>query len=142
MKKIVAILDDEPCRLSLMQKALDEELEGYSCVTFDNAPDMIEGLPAILPETVLISLDHDLGPSRQRDGEVFEPGLGRDVADFLEKQTPVCPVIVHTSNGLAAPGMMMVLEIGGWTASRVVPYSVHEWIEDSWITEVLRYLSK
>lgn len=59
---------------------------------------MIAWLTNNLSSVTLISLDHDLGPNRERKGEVFDPGIGREVVDFLVSQKPTCPVIIHTTN--------------------------------------------
>lgn len=85
-------------------------------------------------------MDHDLGPNRQRNGEVFDPGTGRDVVDSLVQKTPICPVIVHTSNGDCAPGMMFALEYACWTKHRVVPYDGHAWIDQVWAKAMKQYL--
>ena len=34
---------------------------------------------------------------------------------------PTCPVIVHSSNSLAVPGMLRVLSESGWPCSAVMP---------------------
>ena len=103
---------------------------------FDNAPDMIEWLSSHLAEVAPICLDHDLGPNRQRTGQVFDPGTGRDVVDFLIQHPPTCPIIVHTSNSYSAPGMMFAFEYAGWSAIRVVPYDDIDWIAQSWAKAV------
>ncbi len=132
----VAILDDEPERIGVMVRYVLACAPECEVLAFDNAPDMIAWLAEHLEETRLICLDHDLGPNRDREGERFDPGTGRDVADYLATREPVCPVLVHTSNSLAAPGMAMVLDDSGWRNLRVVPYDDLEWIRKSWIFEV------
>src|SRR5262249_54281609 len=77
----------------------------------------------------LLCLDHDLGPNRRRDGEVFDPGTGRDVVDYLLTWEPACPVIVHSSNGPAAAGMRQALKEAGWVHARDVPLNVVGWVE-------------
>jgi hypothetical protein len=99
---------------------------------------MISWLTTHLDDVCLLSLDHDLGPNWFRDGAVFDPGIGRDVANFLATRSPQCHVIVHTTNHLAAPGMIGVLEESGWTVSQVVPYGDLEWIGEAWIREARR----
>ena len=89
-----------------------------------------------LARCAIICLDHDLGPSRTRDGAEFDPGTGRDVADFLATYDPVCPVNIHTTNTLASPGMEMSLRDAGWSCSRVIPYGDTAWIAEWWIEEV------
>jgi hypothetical protein len=137
---IVAILDDEPERLAIMEPLLCERFLQFEIRTFDSAPDMIGWLKHGVQKLVLICLDHDLGPNRMRDDDEFDPGTGRDVADYLATQTPTCPVIVHSTNGLAVPGMIRVLEEAGWTCGRIIPDSQLEWIEKWWFAEVLRQL--
>jgi hypothetical protein len=94
-----------------------------------------------LEEAALICLDHDLGPNRQRGDEIFDPGTGRDVANYLASRKPVCPVLIQTTNSLAAPGMVMALEDAGWGYSRVVPYDDLEWVRRWWIVKVLEILN-
>ena len=60
----------------------------------------------------LICLDHDLGANLIVNGDYQDPGTGRDVADYLSGEEACCPVLIHSSNAMAAPGMMMVLEDG------------------------------
>lgn len=140
MASIIALLDDEPDRIRAMLPLLARRYPEYEVVTFENAPDMIVWLREHLGRVCLLCLDHDLGPNQLRDGAVFDPGIGRDVADFLATRPPQCPVILHTTNHLAAPGMRRVLEEAGWTVSHVVPYGDLDWISESWIEEVERVI--
>ncbi len=109
-------------------------------VAFDNAPDMIAWLDANLGDTRLICLDHDLGANRVLNGSLQDPRTGRHVADFLATQKPVCPVIIHSSNVTAAPGMMIVLDDAGWCCSRLSPYNDLEWVRAAWLDEVKKAL--
>jgi hypothetical protein len=140
VRTYIAILEDDDERVAAMRNRLEEYFSGYSPVFFDNAPDMIEWLRDHLPSTVLISLDHDLGPSRTCNGDVFDPGTGQDVVNYLATQKPSCPVIIHTANYLAAPGMELMLNESGWTCCRVVPVDNLEWIGNAWIHEIRWYL--
>jgi CheY-like chemotaxis protein len=140
--RTILILDDEPERIRAMTALLSNGALGCDVVTFDNAPDMIDWLRKHLEDVSLICLDHDLGPNRCRDGNVFDPGTGRDVADYLASRSPVCPVLIHTTNSLAAPGMAMVLDDSGWLHSRVVPYNDLEWVSADWIDVVRKALGK
>jgi hypothetical protein len=139
-KPIIAILDDEPDRLAAMRPLLAERFPQFEVVTFDNAPDMIVWLHAHLSEVAVISLDHDLGPDRRRQGRKFDPGIGRDVADYLSTSRPQCPVILHTTNRDAIPGMVEVLEDTDWNVTSVVPYGDLDWVGEAWIEEVERVM--
>jgi hypothetical protein len=134
------ILDDEPDRIGAMLSCVARLCQEHKAAVFDNAPDMIAWLTDHCRDAALLCLDHDLGPLRIRNGGSFDPGTGRDVADFLSTCAPVCPVIVHTTNYLAAPGMIRVLEESGWTTTQVTPYSDLDWISEVWIHEVCRVL--
>jgi hypothetical protein len=133
---IIAILDDESDRLRAMSRLLARRLPGFVVRFFDNAPDMVLWLKEHLRSCALLSLDHDLGPNRVRDGEEFDPGIGRDVVDFLATCIPACPVVIHSTNSLAAPGMQDVLETAGWAHYKVVPYKHLLWIKETWIEQV------
>jgi hypothetical protein len=137
----IAILDDEPKRIRAMIECVSKGLPGCHVVTFDNAPDMIGWLEKHLEDASLICLDHDLGPNRSRNGQTFDPGTGRDVTDYLALRRPVCPVLIHTTNSLAAPGMAIVLDDSGWVHSRLAPYNDLEWLSADWICKVRRALA-
>jgi hypothetical protein len=132
MRNTIVVLDDDERRQQAMRACLVWDFASYGHRFFDNAPDIIAWLRDHLQEAVLISLDHDLGPNRERDGRVFDPGTGRDVADFLATQPPQCPVILATTNSLARPGMELVLQDAGWTCVNVIPFGDLEWIENVW----------
>jgi FixJ family two-component response regulator len=141
IRKIV-ILEDDSERIREMIRCLSKRSPGVEVVTFDNARDMIEWLKGHLEEAMIICLDHDLGANRFRNGELFDPGTGRDVSDYLATRKPVCPILIHTTNSMAAPGMAMVLDDSGWCHSRVVPYCDLEWISDAWIVDVIKMIGK
>jgi hypothetical protein len=136
----VVILDDTAARVVEMRAVLSRLLPRVEVVAFDNATDLIDWLPAGLGEAVLISLDHDLGPTREREGARFDPGIGRDAADVLAMYHATCPVIVHSSNSLAVPGMLRVLRESGWRCSPVMPSDDLKWIPTDWCEEVRWYL--
>jgi len=137
---MIALLDDEPERIRAMESFLECTYPQIGRITFDNAPDMNAWLREHVATCLLICLDHDLGPNRRRMGEVFDPGIGRDVVDLLAQLPPACPVIVHTTNTYARPGMMSTLTDAGWKASYVSPYEDTRWIREVWAEEVRRTL--
>ncbi len=140
MTQLIAILEDDDRRTQAMRQILKQKLPKRLSHFFDNAPDMIAWLKEGLWAVSLISLDHDLGPNREKNGETFDPGIGRDVVDFLATQRPTCPVIIHTTNAMGGEGMKYVLEQAGWHYERVVPFGDIEWIEELWIRKVLEQI--
>jgi hypothetical protein len=134
---VIAILEDDPARAAAMKSALRRRLPDAEALFFDNAPDMVAWLPGNLPTVCLLSLDHDLGPNRQRDGKVFDPGDGRDVVTLLEGIAPSCRVLIHSSNGPAAEGMFYALQRSGWSAQRVYPFKDLAWVGTDWVKRVL-----
>ena len=106
-------------------------------VTFiDNAPHMIAWLEKNLEGVDLLCLDHDLGPNRLRDGQEFDPGTGRDVADFLAVRPPQCSVVIHSTNTIGADGMQFAMEDAGWSVARVHPIGDLEWIPRFWTPQI------
>ena len=132
MRTVIAVLEDDAERTSAMKTVLGEAVPAADVVFFDNAPDMIEWLAGNLSRVRLLCLDHDLGPNRDRDGERFDPGIGRDVVNFLITEAPACFVIIHSSNSIGANGMLSALEEVGWSAERVVPYGDLTWVTERW----------
>jgi CheY-like chemotaxis protein len=136
----ILVLEDDEERAAAMKRILAERFDRFKHVFFDNAPETIAWLRENLKEATLICLDHDLGPNRQRGNKVFDPGTGRDVVDYLASQTPRCPVIVHTTNSWAAPGMEMVLAEAGWKCARVIPSEDLKWIRTAWFRELSKFI--
>lgn len=148
-KKIIAILEDDSGRVSAMRDRLNELFSDWAYIFFNNAPDMIEWLETHLSECIVISLDHDLGPSWKRDGELFDPGTGRDVVDYLVTKSPQCPLIIHSSNAEAVIGMEMALTEVNWQVERVIPFvslgsliGSAEWIDTDWTETINRLLKR
>ncbi|MCT7985605.1 hypothetical protein NG796_20235 [Laspinema sp. A4] len=146
MHEIIAILEDDPGRIQAMEKRLKESFPDYAAIFFNNAPDIIAWLKRHLHECLLLSLDHDLGPSWERSGQLFDPGIGREVVDYLITQLPQCPVILHTSNGDAEIGMEMALKGANWHCERVIPsHSLEaidswDWIDSDWADTLKRLI--
>lgn len=140
MPSKIAILEDDSRRIQAMLASLDRRYPSYEITVFDGPPEMIAWLKGHLHETVLICLDHDLGANRIISGNLTDPGTGRDVADYLSDEEPCCPLLIHSSNPMAAPGMLMVLEDAGWKCSRLSPYNDLEWVDEAWVPEVESYL--
>jgi hypothetical protein len=145
MAKWVAILEDDASRVAavraVLPQALASVLPAFDAAVFDNVPDMIDWLEAnladtALTDTALICLDHDLGANRVRDGAPFDPGIGRDVADFLAMCPARCPVVVHSSNTPAVPGMLRALRESGWVSSAVMPSDDLRWVREAWREEL------
>jgi hypothetical protein len=132
----VAILEDDVRRQERMLELLPGLLPDLAPILFDNAPEMVAWLPDNLDGVSLICLDHDLGPNRRNGDGVFNPGCGRDVANYLATRMPCCPVVIHTTNYLAAPGMVSELEGAGWRVERVIPFSDLEWIGSAWVKTI------
>lgn len=133
---LLVILDDDEDRIAEMRRLLSAAMPDVVVRHFDNAPDLLAALPALLPDCALLSLDHDLGPTRERDGERFDPGIGRAISEALAAHPATCPVIVHTSNAPAGDGMVNDLAFAQWLVTRVFPYSDREWIRAEWLPAV------
>ena len=115
-----------------MRRELERLVADGTFVFFDNAPDMIAWLRTSLSTVSLLCLDHDLGPNRERDGETFDPGVGRDVVNFLVEHDASCQIVIHSTNAPAADGMQFALRDAGWKVERVVPSHDLEWVASGW----------
>ena len=140
MNPVILILDDNEDRLMAMQSLLTESYPQYQIELFDNAPDTNKWLKENLSSVVFMSLDHDLGPNREREGQVFDPGTGKDVVDYLETKKPVCPIIVHSSNYEGRNRMIFSLDAAGWVTSYIIPHDELKWIYDTWRLEIVKLL--
>jgi CheY-like chemotaxis protein len=137
----IVILEDNAERQALMQERLQDRLPQYRPHFFATAAECIGFLQRRLPDTVAIALDHDLDMIPIGSQRMLDAGTGRDVADYLATQTPICPVVVHTTNLPAADGMSAVLQESGWQVERVAPYGDLEWISELWFPSLREAMS-
>jgi len=133
---IVAILEDDERRREAMLQELAAET-GVKVIVFPRAHEMIAWLGDHLGECSVISLDHDLVSLVKGD----DPGSGTDVVLFLCGREPSCPVVVHTSNPLAAPSMKYFLTEAKWLNERVAPFNDLEWVGVAWAPVVRAMLA-
>jgi CheY-like chemotaxis protein len=134
----IVILEDNSDRQAVMRACLADRFYQYDAHFFDDSQEMIRFLGDHLPETLVISLDHDLDLKPGPDGRCIDPGTGREVADFLAEKEPTCPVILATTNTFAAVGMETVLHDAGWKTRSVVPFDDMRWIETDWFFAIRR----
>ena len=128
----ICILEDNRERQTAMRECLAERFYQFPSVFFDDAQQMIDHLKSNLPTTILICLDHDLELKQNGQGKLVDPGTGRDVANWLARQAPNCPVVFHSTNSAAVQGMQHLLEETGWQTTRVAPWGDLEWIDKEW----------
>lgn len=134
----IVILEDNTDRQAVMRACLADRFYTFDAHVFDDAAEMIHFLEAHLGETILISLDNDLDMKTGPGGRAVDPGSGCQVAEFLATTSPVCPVIIHTTNSRAADTMGRVLRGAGWKTRRVIPFDDTAWIEADWFFAVRR----
>lgn len=84
----------------------------------------------------LIALDHDLFVDHDDDPD---PGDGREVASFLARMKPIAPVLIHSTNAVAADSMLYTLQESGWTVDRIAPIG-EDWIESYWFPTAMKMI--
>lgn len=134
----IAILEDNADRQTVMRRCIADRFYTFDAHFFDEAAEMIRFLEQHLAETVVISLDNDLELKPGPRGRMIDPGSGVEVAEYLARREPVCPVIVHTTNTGAAETTKSVLEAAGWRTRRVIPFDDTAWIESAWFFAMRR----
>lgn len=134
----IVILEDNLDRQALMRECIADRFYTFEARFFDEAAQMIEFLDKNLAETIVISLDNDLELKIGADGRSVDPGEGRHVAEFLAARQPVCPVIIHTTNAIAAEAMTKMLKATGWKTRRVIPFDDMNWITTNWFAAMRR----
>jgi hypothetical protein len=133
----IAILDDDERRLAAMIDRLSDRFPAFDVQTARSAETFLKLLDSLPEETLLaISLDHDLEPVDDN----IDPGTGRDVSKKLAERAAVCPVIIHSTNQLAAIGMEDDLSQVGWDVVRILPYDDLAWIDECWFPAIRKRL--
>jgi len=140
MANKIVILEDNAERKAAMRACIADRFYTFDTYFFDEVAEMIAFLKKNLAKILVISLDNDLDMKSGLNGGMIDVGEGRQVADYLAMQTPVCPVIIHTSNSNAAVAMEEVLRDSGWKTRRVLPFDDTKWIQESWFFAMRRAL--
>ena len=134
---MILLLEDDADRLRRFNRALRREAPGEAVVTWRDARRMAREVEPYLPETRLISLDHDLEPE---SAAAPDPGDGMDAVRALVKFPQPCPTLIHSSNGTRSDWMAGEFELGGWKYRRVAPIG-ERWIEEYWRSVVRELLA-
>lgn len=133
----ILILEDNEERRRLMGGYLAERFSQYTIQFFDAVVPLLEAIETDgLEDVIMIALDHDLELLPGPDGTSIDPGTGVDAARSIARRIPACPVVIHTTNQIGGDQMQELLEEGGWSISRVVPYGGAEWIGEVWTRAV------
>lgn len=112
------ILEDNVERRTALERAA--ESLGLRPKVWDDAHTMQAECEMYLPETALISLEHDV-----------DHGTGLDVAKYLAQKSPICPVIVHSLNTDRSFSMYNELRFADWKVDRVAPIG-EKWADKYW----------
>ncbi len=134
----IVILEDDKGRAEAMLDRLADRFYQFEHVFFDSAAEVKEYLENQFDDVIALSLDHDLELKVDAAGATHDPGTGREVADYLATRRPLFPVVIHSTNHLAATGMEMVLKEAGWRTCRVSPYGDLQWVHESWFPAIRR----
>ena len=133
---LILMLEDDRERIGRFRTILAGN-EGAQLTVFRTAQDFIAGYQSLNETPNLVGLDHDLFTDSPDDPD---PGDGRDVASFLSTQTPVCPVLIHSTNAPAADSMVFTSREAGWIVDRIAPLG-HDWIETYWYPYAMRMIA-
>ena len=137
-RRVILMLEDNADRLRAFQSAVNQLGAEFQLRSWRDANQMIAECHQVLAETALISLDHDLDKEHEHSPD---PGDGVQIAAFLAKLPPLCPVILHTSNGERVWSMHNEFRFGGWEAERVIPLE-RDWVARSWLPKARALLEK
>jgi len=124
---MILILEDNAERLERFDAVLRGLPVQWPVRVWRDAHAMIREAGPLLPQTVLISLDHDLEPEPGQP----DPGDGYLVAQWLTSYPRYSHIVVHTSNGPRAEWMAGAFELADWPCHRVAPLG-DDWIETDW----------
>ena len=124
------MLEDEEERLVRFAAVLSEQKHKIEFLHWRTVDEFIAGFTNTTKTPNLICLDHDLFTDSPDDPD---PGDGRDVAEFLARKTPCCPIVIHSSNQPAADSMYFTLADAKWDVEKIAPLG-EDWIESYWWT--------
>jgi CheY-like chemotaxis protein len=136
--KTLLVLEDNAERIAAFEAVLPDLGSDWQMRVWRDAPTMLVECAKYFSETHLISLDHDLNP---QPGTAVDPGTGLEVATFLARHHPICPVIIHSTNSDRAWSMYNELHFAGWTVERFGPIG-DDWFRKIWLPKARELLAK
>lgn len=128
---MLLMLEDDRDRIDRFSRVAAERQ--WHLAIARTAPAFVQLFQSLTESPKLIALDHDLFVDNPRDPD---PGDGRDVANYLASQRPIAPILIHSSNTVAAESMLLTLSDAGWVVDRIAPIG-DDWIESYWSPTVL-----
>lgn len=134
---MVLMLEDDAERISRFTIVLRSLSADLPIRIWRDAYKMMQEAGPFLPNTVFISLDHDLEPEKINT----DPGEGYMVTKWLTSQPIIRPVIIHTSNSERSSWMAGEFDLEGWKYWRVPPLG-DDWIESDWRRTARRLLKR
>jgi hypothetical protein len=124
----VAMLEDDRDRIERFTRVLQSTHPSFHLIHWRTATAFITNYAVMPGIPQLIALDHDLFADNPNDPD---PGDGREVSAYLTTQVPRCPILIHSTNSVAADSMLFSLRDAGWTVDRISPLG-SDWIEAYW----------
>jgi len=134
--QLLIMLEDDRERLDRFSRILSGYVPRVTFLHWRSAHEFIAEYPRLPESPRLTALDHDLFVDEPNDPD---PGDGRDVAVFLTTQPPNSPILIHSSNSIAADSMLFALRDAGWTVDRIAPIG-DDWIEAYWFPTAIGLL--
>ncbi len=131
---MLIMLEDDQERIARFKLVL--ATTGLTLTCSRTAQDFIRQYQAQTEVPKLIALDHDLFTDNENDPD---PGDGRDVAAFLATQSPMAPILIHSTNAVAADSMLFMLADAGWNVDRIAPIG-SDWIETYWFPIAMKMM--
>lgn len=134
---LVVMLEDDRDRIARFAAKLASHPLGLGLLSWRTASGFISNYPTLTTKPRLIALDHDLFVDDEADPD---PGDGRAVAAYLAKQLPIAPILIHSSNSIAAESMLFTLRDFGWNVDRIAPIG-EDWIEAYWFPTAIKMIA-
>ncbi len=131
---MLIMLEDDQERIARFKMVLAKT--GLPLACFRTAQGFIRQYLVQTNVPKLIALDHDLFTDNENDPD---PGDGRDVAAFLAMQLPIAPILIHSTNAVAADSMLFTLADAGWNVDRIAPIG-SDWIETYWFPVAMKMI--
>jgi hypothetical protein len=135
MSPTILMLEDDAERRDRFEAVVANRFRDFRLLVWQSAIRMVEEVESHLQSASLIALDHDLV---EEPGQP-DPGDELQAAKWLAARSPICPVIIHTSNTRRGDAMEGEFQLARWTCLRILPIG-DDWIEVDWYHAARRLL--
>lgn len=140
----IVVLESNQKRRMEMDRLVSERLPSHKILFFEPKGTIIKWLSRLRNKIGVISLgEQDESKGAPVSGKKnLRSNKEMQVVNWLSKQEPFCPVLIHASDRTQRLHLTTVLRLAQWQTAVVLPTADKQWIGNRWLPSIKRAIAK